>query len=82
MGKSGSIEDKKKNVTRYSKSNRKSFDSGKNLMFQKNIVYSLKRRFSEDKLNEYYNKYINQEKDVEPVKIHLLNVRDILVILN
>tara|TARA_B100000925_G_C21804053_1_gene385893 strand:+ start:428 stop:688 length:261 start_codon:yes stop_codon:yes gene_type:complete len=65
MGKSGSIEDRKKNVTKRTRNSKKSVNSSKKLFFQKNIVYSLKKKFSEDNLNEYYLKYLNKEKQYE-----------------
>ena len=65
MGKSGSIEDRKKNVKKSTRNSKKSVSSSKKLFFQKNIVYSLKKNLVKKNLNEYYNKYLNKEKQYE-----------------
>ena len=59
MGQNKFLKDPKNAHKTNRRSNHKGNSSSKKMYLQKNIAYSLKKKYSESNLNEFYNKYIN-----------------------
>tara|TARA_B110000977_G_C10890191_1_gene421119 strand:+ start:438 stop:680 length:243 start_codon:yes stop_codon:yes gene_type:complete len=50
-----------KNIQKQNRNSHKGNSSNKKMYLHKNIAYSLRKKYSETNLNEFYNKYINLE---------------------
>jgi len=61
MGQNKFVKDPKNVHKSNRRSSKKGNSASKKMYLQKNIAYSLKKKYSEDNLNEFYNKYINLE---------------------
>ena len=59
MGQNKIVKDPKNVKTTNRRNSKKGNNVSKKMFLQKNIAYSLKKKYSEDNLNEFYNKYLN-----------------------
>lgn len=62
MGQNKIVKDPKNVQSKQRRSSKKGNNISKKMYLQKNIAYSLKKKYSEDNLNEFYNKYLNLEQ--------------------
>ena len=61
MGQNKIVKDPKNVRNNQKRNSKKGSNASKKMFLQKNIAYSLKKKYSEDNLNEFYNKYLNLE---------------------
>ena len=59
MGLNKTVKDPKNIQTNQRRTGKKGTNSSKKMYLHKNIAYSLKKKYSEDNLNEFYIKYLN-----------------------
>ncbi len=62
MGQNKIVKNPKNVQTSSRRSSKKGNNTTKKMFLQKNIAYSLKKKYSEENLNEFYNKYLNNEQ--------------------